>query len=116
MEDATGDDTGKHRALSEKDWAEGISALAEKSETGAAIGVCRNEVKVDSRDLPQEAKPDEQPHVPAQQDELQDGDADENIPETRRGKVPASPRQGIPSRGFDGNSAMPQPQAKSVDK
>lgn len=104
------------RSLSEKDWAEGVGTLAKKSQTGAAIRVCWNKAQLDSGDLPEKAKPDEQPHVPAQEDELQDGDADENVPETGRGKVPASPRQGVPCRDFDGNSALPQPQAKSVDK
>jgi hypothetical protein len=37
-----------------------------------------NEVQVDPGDLPEESVPDEAPQVPAQQDELSDGNADEH--------------------------------------
>jgi len=58
------------RSLSEKDWAEGVGTLAQEGETCTAIRVSWNEVQVDSGDMPQKTKPNEEPHVPAQKDEL----------------------------------------------
>jgi hypothetical protein len=39
---STGNQTGKRCTLTEKDGAEGVGALAQKGETGAAIGMSRD--------------------------------------------------------------------------
>jgi hypothetical protein len=115
VKNSTRDQTSEHGTLSEKDRTEGVGALAHEGETSTAIRVSRNEIKVDSGDLPEKTKPDEEPQIPAQKDELQNGDADEHIPETSRGKVPASTGIGIPSRGLHSDPNLPEPEAESVD-
>ena len=48
----------------------------------------RYEVQVDPVDLPKKSKPDEEPHVPAQQNELKDGETDEDVPITGGSEIP----------------------------
>jgi len=78
--------------------------------------VSRNKVQLDSGDVPQKAKPDEEPQVPAQQEELHYGDADEHVPEAGGGQVPASAGIGVPGRDIECNPTVPEPKAKGVDE
>ena len=80
VKDSTGNQTGKHGTLSEQNRSKGVGASAQESKASATIGMSRDKVEINSGDLPQKAKPDEEPHIPSQEDELQDRDADEHVP------------------------------------
>jgi len=65
--------------------------------------------------VPKEAKPDKKPEVPAQQNELQQRDADEHIPIACGSQIPASPRHHVPGGGPVCEAAVPDPKAEAVD-
>ena len=66
--------------------------------------------------MPEKAKPDEEPQVPAQEEELDDGDADEHVPEAGGAQIPQSARYGIPNGGVRSDPTVPEPQANRIDK
>src|SRR5690349_20303675 len=96
VKDSLGNQTCEHGPLSEEDGTERIGAPAQKGKTPRVIGVSRNQPEVQSGEMPKEAKPDEEPHVPTQQNELENGYADKHIPETGSGQVKASSALRIP--------------------
>jgi hypothetical protein len=101
--------------LRKKDRTKGVSTLAQEAETSGAIRVSRNEFQVDSGDVPEKAKPDEEPQIPAQQEELYNRYADEHVPEAGGGQVPRSTGHGIPGRSVEPDPTVPEPRAQRVD-
>src|SRR4029453_13073187 len=95
--------------------AERIRALAKESQAGAAIRMTWNQIEVDAGHAPEKTKPDEESHVPAQQDELHDGNADEDVPHAGRSERPASTGRGIPGGLADRDATIPKRQAENVD-
>jgi hypothetical protein len=73
-------------------------------------------VQVDSGDLPEKAKSDEQPQTPAQKNELQDGNAYEHVPETSGREIPTLAWHSVPGRRVKSDPAVPDPQTYGIDK
>src|SRR4029077_15110628 len=96
VKDSLGNQSSEHNPLSEKKRAESVCTLGEEGKAGGAIRVSRYEVQVDSGDVPQKAKPDEESHVPTQKDAPQEWNADKHIPDPSQGQVPASAGIGVP--------------------
>src|SRR6185369_7266619 len=90
--------------------------FTQEGETGTSIRVSRDEFQVDPRDVPEETKPDEDPQIPTQENELHNGDTDKHVPETGGGKMPASAGSRIPSPSVDWDPKVPEQKAKSVDQ
>src|SRR5215469_13621950 len=115
IEDSASHNTSEHCALREEQGAVSIGTPTQKGETRATVRMGRNEIQVESRYLPEKAKPDEEPQVPAQEHKLRDRDTDKNVPVASRSQVPASVWQRIPRCGVDRDSTVPEPQAKRID-
>src|SRR5262245_34156805 len=76
----------------------------------------RHELQVQSRDLPQEARPYEETEIPSQDQELSERGADEGIPISGQGEPKTlGGRRGIPCRGGQFNLAYPQRMADGID-
>ena len=54
--------------------------IGEESQPAGAIGMDRDQLELDARHLPEKAGPDEQPEIPAEEQELEDGHADQRMP------------------------------------
>jgi hypothetical protein len=77
----------------------------------------RNDLQIQPRHLPQEAEPDQQPEIPAQENELEERNADERIPVAgQRQLQPAVLDCAVPRCGAQCNLAAPQPQSHSEDQ
>ena len=85
----------------------------EKAEAPGPVGMSRDEVQVELRDLPEQALPDDKPVVPAERDELGDRDADEQVPVAgRRDRQSSRRHQGAPAVGAEpGRLAPDEPAA-----
>ena len=68
-------DPGEHRALGEQHRRERLADQREEAQPAAAVGMHRHEAQFDARHLPEETRPDEQPEIPAQEQELEDRQA-----------------------------------------
>src|SRR3954462_8546201 len=75
-----------------------------------------DEVKFDPGDVPKKAIPDKQPQIPAQQQELKQRNAHENIPKACWSQVPACAGHCIPGRGLSPNAPVPNPKTDGIDK
>src|SRR5262249_31591972 len=115
VEDSTGGQASQHGSLGEKDGAKGVRTLAQESKTGAAIGVTRNEIQLQPGDVPKKTEPDKKSHVPAQQNELRNGQADKPVTDPGQVKCPPPASAGVPRRSADSDAVAPQPQAEDVD-
>src|SRR5262249_41863050 len=116
IENAAGEESGKHRALAKEDWAEGVGTLAEESEPGATVGMSGDQVEIQAGDLPEKAKPDEKPEIPAEEDELNERDADQYVPEARRGQAPAPAWIAVPGGRLESEPARPEREADAIDQ
>jgi hypothetical protein len=73
-------------------------------------------MQVQSGHTPEKAIPDEEPHIPAQEQELQDRDAYKHVPVTGEGQIPAAAWHRVPSWEINTESAVPEPQSKRVNR
>src|SRR5215831_18263518 len=112
--DIIGNQTSQHCALREKDRPKRIRDTTHKAKAPGSIRVCRNQVQRHSRNLPQKTIPDQKSHVPAKQNELEDGNAYEDIPDACRSKIPPPARHGIPRGCLNSKTAVPEPQSEGV--
>src|SRR5215469_1218045 len=76
----------------------------------------RNEIQLYAGHLPEKAKPDKEPPVPAKKYKLYDGDAYKHVPIAGKRQVPAPPWLRVPGCSLNPDPIVPEPQAKYVDK
>src|SRR5215813_4646059 len=115
IKDVTGNQTCEHRTLTEEYRTEYIGEAPEEAKTSSSVCVGGNQVQGNPGDLPEEAIPDQESHIPAKQDELQDRNAYENIPEARWRQIPPATWHCIPSGRFNSEAIVPEPESKTVN-
>ncbi len=90
----------------------------QEAQATAAVRVRRHELQLDARHLPQEARPDEQPEIPAQEQELEQRQAHAAQPPTgqRRLQFPIR-RHAVPGRHVERHLRPPdEPHPDDVDE
>ena len=72
--------SGKQRAVRHGERREGVDRVGRETQAANAIRMRGNQAQLDARHLPEKARPDEQPKIPAAQQELEDRQAHVAIP------------------------------------
>ena len=100
----------------EQDGQERESAALEEEQAARAVRVRRDQVQVQPRHAPEKAAPDEQAVVPAQQEELEDRQADEDEVDARPGKAEAAAGGDVGIPGRDRQCDLLPPEQVSDDQ
>jgi hypothetical protein len=101
--------------LSKKDRRKSLGTRAQKADPACLIRMRGSEVQVQLGNLPQKPEPEHEPHVPAQQKELENRNADKSVPvacfsEMQLRRV----WEGIPSCGAQSYLAPPYPDPERI--
>ena len=83
---------GKQGAVRHRQRHEGEGRIGKKAKAAEAVRMGGDQAQLDARHLPEKAHPDEQPEIPAQQQELEDRQAHIDIPHPGEARV-SSPRR-----------------------
>jgi hypothetical protein len=117
VEDAIGDHRRHDVAPAEKQRSEGAGADAEETEAARAVGMGRQQVKVEARRAPQELAPQEDAVVPADEHELEEGQAELDValagqrPRRALGRL-----HGVPGFGPDTELLPPEAVTRAEDE
>lgn len=75
-----GDHSCQHRTLREQNRRKSVDYFSQKTDSACTIGMRRHQAQIQSGHAPLQPKPNEKPHVPAEEDKLGDRNADESVP------------------------------------
>jgi hypothetical protein len=116
-EDPVGHEPGQQRSLREQDRGKCLDALRQKSKAAGPVGMGSGKPEIEAGDLPHHPVPDQQTTDPAQENELEHGDADQRQPVARQCQAGAvTGGDGIPGGLRQGDCAPPGPLAHRIDE